>query len=241
MSLGRIQNRAGALVAAALAFTFTASATRDASAGGPVSPTGKGIVGGALLGGEIVVIPMGAAGVNKGWPYFVFGGLGMVGGGVGGFFVEKATKGTTGANGVTTGGTAEPALYMLAGGMALVIPALVVSLNATAYKPPESDRNEPANNEPSKDKAAPEPAPAQPGAAPAAQPQSRAPARNFRFRSEIASVPHIPVSLLDMYKGKLGFGVPAVDVRPLYTQAEMFRYGVSQGTEVRVPIFKAMF
>src|SRR4029077_13880687 len=92
--------------AAAAAFTLTLAAAGDARAGGPVTPTGKGIVGGALLGGEIVTITMGAVGVNRGWPYFVFGGLGMVAGGVGGFFVEKATGGTT-VNGVTTGATPE--------------------------------------------------------------------------------------------------------------------------------------
>ncbi len=245
MSLGRLQNRLGAIAAAAAALTVTFAATRDASAGGPVTPTGKGIVGGALLGGEVVTITLGAVGVNRGWPYFVFGGLGMVGGGVGGFFVEKATKGTTGANGTTTGGTPEPALYMLAGGMALVIPALVVSLNATAYKPPESDRVEPANNEPAKDapKASPPPGAAPPpGApgAPGAAPQSRAPVQ-YRFRSEIASLPHVPVSILDVYRGKIALGVPAVDVRPLYTSHEMWRFGVAQGTEVRLPVFKAMF
>ena len=44
-----------------------------------------------MLGGEIVMITMGAIGVEKGWPYVVFGGLGAVGGGVGGFFIEDAT------------------------------------------------------------------------------------------------------------------------------------------------------
>ena len=245
MSLGRLHLRTRVLIqlgAAAAAFTITVAASGDASAAGPVTPTGKGIVGGALLGGELVTITMGAAGVNRGWPYFVFGGLGMVGGGVAGFFVEKATAGTTGANGAVAPGTAEPALYMLAGGMALVIPALVVSLNATAYKPPESDRVEPAGNEPAKDapKAMPPPAPGGPGAAPP-PPTTSAPRKAPRFRREIAAMPHIPLSLLDMYRGRLAFGVPAVEVRPLYTQREMFQYGVGQGTEVRLPVFKAMF
>ncbi len=49
------------------------------------------------------------------------------------------------------------------------------------------------------------------------------------------------MSLFDVYKGKLALGVPALEVRPLYTQREMWTYGVNQGTEVRLPIFKAMF
>jgi hypothetical protein len=245
MSLGRLENRLGAFVSAA-AFTAVLAAAGDAGATGPVTPTGKGIVGGALLGGEVVVIPMGIAGVQRGWPYFVFGGLGMVGGAVGGYFVEKATAVNT-ANGVTTGGPAEPAIYMLAGGLALIIPALVVSLNATAYHPPESDRGEPANNEPSKEPPKPDaaPAPAPPGGAapPPGSTSSATPPYQYksRFRGELARMPHIPVSLLDMYAGKLSFGIPAVQVRPLYTQQEMWQYNVSQGTEVRIPAFKVMF
>ncbi len=246
----------GAAVAAGLV-----ALSADAGAAGPVTPTGKGIVGGALLGGEVVTIPMGAAGLNKGWPYFVFGGLGMVGGAVGGYFVEKATAvdGTTGK-----GGPAEPALYMLAGGMALVIPALVLSLNATAYRPPDSDRNEPASNEPASDAPKPTPVPPAPGAAPAAPGAGPAPGSTsskspsspsapksgpahpvYRYRSsfrgELASMPHVPTGLIDMFHGKLGLGLPAVEVRPLYTQSEMFKYGVAQGTEVKLPLFKAMF
>jgi hypothetical protein len=54
-------------------------------------------------------------------------------------------------------------------------------------------------------------------------------------------MPHIPTSLLDMYRGNVGFGLPAVQVKPLYSQAELTRYGVPQGTEVSLPVFKAMF
>jgi hypothetical protein len=261
MSVGRQHKHVTpwALAAGALVAVATVSAApSDASAAGPVTPTGKGIVGGALLGAEVVTIPMGAAGLNKGWPYFVFGGLGMVGGGVGGYFVEKATA-VDGATG--KGGPAEPALYMLAGGMALIIPALVLSLNATAYKPPDSDRNEPANNEPASDAPKPTPIPPAPGAAPGAPGAGPAPGSTAsttsksapastkfrpyqyksRFRGEMAGLPHIPTGLIDMFHGKLGLGLPAVEMKPLYTQAEMFKYGVAQGTEVKLPLFKAMF
>lgn len=237
MSLGRLDKRFAVILAAGAAFATTQLSAGDASAAGPVSPTGKGIVGGALLGGEVVTITMGAAGVSRGWPYFVFGGLGAVGGGVGGFFVEKATKGTTNADGTVTGRTSEPALYMLAGGMALLIPALVVSLNATAYKPPESDRMEPAGNEPAKEP----PKVGPPGAAPPPGTTKLDPKKKARPNREYAKLPHVPVSLVDVYKGKVGLGVPALEVRPLYSQSEMWQYGVAQGTEVRMPVFKAMF
>jgi hypothetical protein len=179
-------------------------------------------VGGALLGGEVVCITMGAIGVERGWPYFVFGGLGAVGGGIGGFFVEKASS-------------PEPSLYMLAGGMALVIPTLVISLNATAYKPPETDQveKEPASNKPILDA----PAPGTPATAPLTSRTAKKPARI----AARPAMPHIPLSVLDLYKGHVAAGIPAFELRPLYSSAELWKYGVSQGSEVRFPLFQAMF
>jgi len=226
MSLGRIEKRltAAAVAAASFAAVLAGSPT-EARADGPVTPTGKGMVGGGLLGAEVVCITMGAIGVEKGWPYFVFGAVGAAGGVVGGYFVEQATA----------TGPAEPALFMLAGGLGLVIPTLIVSLNATHYKPPETDRqNEPATNEPAKE--SPTPA-AAPGSAPPPSPTTR---RDHKGPA-VAAIPHIPVSMFDMYKGKLALGVPALEVRPLYTPREVWQYGVSQGNEVRVPLFQAMF
>lgn len=236
MSLGRFDKRIATLLVAGATLAATLASEGRAAAADGISPTGKGIVGGALLGGEVVTITMGAIGVERGWPYFVFGGLGAVGGGIGGFFVEKATKGTTDASGNVTGATPEPALYMLAGGMALLIPALVVSLNATAYKPPESDRVEPASNEPSNDGIRVTP----PGSPTTKLHRKKGKKRLAGPRREVASF-HVPISLVDVYRGKIALGLPAVDVRPLYSQDEMWKYNVTQGTEVRMPVFKAMF
>ena len=221
MSLGRHEKKLVAVAVAAFAMALAGSPS-EARADGPVTATGKGTVGGALLGGEVVCITMGAIGVERGWPYFVFGGLGAVGGGIGGFFIEKASS-------------PEPSLYMLAGGMALIIPTLVVSLNATAYKPPETDQiqNEPANNKPVLDA----PAPGAPAARPTA---SRAVKKPARFAAAPV-LPHIPLSVLDLYKGHVALGIPAFELRPLYSSAELWKYGVGQGSEVRFPLFKAMF
>ena len=223
MPFGRHEKKLGAIAAAAVAFaTVLAGSPSAARADGPVTATGKGTVGGALLGGEVVCITMGAIGVERGWPYFVFGGLGAVGGGIGGFFVEKSSA-------------PEPSLYMLAGGMALVIPTLVISLNATAYKPPETDQvdKEPANNKPILDA----PAPGTPATAPITGHSGQKPARTAAH----PVMPHIPLSVLDLYKGHVAAGIPAFELRPLYSSAELWKYGVSQGSEVRFPLFQAMF
>ncbi len=123
--------RSTVALAAGAALLATLTAAPSARAEGQVSPKGKGIVGGALLGAEVVDLTLAIAGVEKGWPYFMFGALGAAGGGVGGYFVEKA---------VGTEGPAEAPVFMLAGGLALAIPTVVASLNATSFRPPEVER-----------------------------------------------------------------------------------------------------
>jgi hypothetical protein len=140
---------------------------------------------------------------------------------------------------------------MLAGGMALVIPAVVLALNATAYRPPDgADRVEPANNNPAREPPSPVGPPSTgtppPGVPPmSGPPPAVGPGASYRYqshyRSALAGMPHIPTSLFDLYDAKLGLGVPGPVVRPLYTQAEIARFGVTQGTEVQVPVFKAVF
>jgi hypothetical protein len=211
---------AGAVAAATLLAAGNASAQTVTDS---VKPDGKGIVGGALLGAEVVDLTIGIVGVNRGWPYLVFGGLGAVGGGIGGYFIEQETREAP-----------EVALFMLAAGMGLVIPTIVVSLNATMYKPPEgtsTTTTEPADNQP-----ATGPSPVQPPL-PAPQPiQTRRPLlQPTETRDRYA------FSLVDLHKDSVSFAVPAVEVRPLYTRREVWTYGVDQGTEVRVPLFHAAF
>lgn len=217
--------------------TALVAAPSEARADGPVSPKGKGIVGGALLGGEIVTMPMGIAGLKPWWPYLVFGGLGSVGGAIGGWGVERATSGTTAANGTTTGATPEPALYMLAGGLALIIPTLVVSLNATTRSAYKDD----STTEPSAQPPAPGGAPAgAPGSAPPAQPDGTTVTVT---KTSSLTRRHRPfhVGLLGLDKEGLMLGVPAVQIKPMYTPVELSQYGIQQKTEVHIPVFSASF
>jgi hypothetical protein len=196
----------------------------------PVQPIPKGAVGGALLGGEVVCLTLAAVGVEKGWPYWVFGGVGAVGGGIGGAVMDIQLH--------NNNSSAEPSLYLLAGGMVLVIPTLVASLNATAYHPPETETAEPLKGqEPAAEPPRPVPGEAPP---PGAAPTTRGPSTPKQQRIA-KNMEHVPISVLDMYKGHLGLGVPAVEVRPLYSQREVWQYGVQQGTEVKFPVFRAMF
>ncbi|MEZ4297834.1 MAG: hypothetical protein R3B70_22955 [Polyangiaceae bacterium] len=212
---------AGGLLAAAL---LLAPESASAQTKSPVTGDVKGIVGGALLGAEVVDLTIGIVGVEAGWPYLVFGALGAAGGGVGGYFVEQETRDAP-----------EVPLYMLAGGMALVIPTIVVSLNATMYKPPEGASTttfEPADNQPSTSPSTVQPPMPSPTVAPT---QSRRPS----VRAERGR--RMSFSLVGLHEGSLALSVPAVQVKPLYTEREMWTYGVGQGTEVRVPVFQASF
>jgi hypothetical protein len=215
MSLSkRIHRSLGAALSAG-AIAAILAAPGEARADGPVSPTGKGIVGGALLGAEVIDLSLGIAGVESAWPYLVFGGLGAAGGGLGGYFIEQSAP-------------TEVPLYMLAGGMALVIPTLVVVLNATAYKPPESDSVAPA---------APEPA----GEPPKATFTITSEAKPAKRRAPQAYVPHFRTSMLDIHDGRLALGMPAFELRPTYSQRELAMFSERQAPELRVPLFQASF
>jgi len=204
----------GAALSAVVGLSVLAGADAEARAEGPVVGTGKGIVGTALLGGEAVAIGMAAFGVEKGWTYLVFPPLAAVGGGIGGYFIEQAAP------------PAEVPLYLLAGGMALVIPTVIVTLNATVYKAPIDYPNEPVQNKPA-------------GEPPTPTPTART--RGGSIFAQIKPPVHLPMSLFDVYEGRVATGFPAVQIKPLYTNEEMAKFGVAQGREVNIPIFKASF
>lgn len=231
MSLGRIERKLCGIVSAVAISAAVVATSEQAYAQTPpaedaVSVTGKGIVGGGLLGAEVVIITMGIIGVEDGWPYLVFGGLGAVGGAIGGYFIEDAAD-----------PTAEVPLYLLAGGMALVIPTVVVALNATAYKPPGDDRTEPLTEKPANEPAAPDGTTVtKPGAS------KVTPAHRTKARAKAPDpLPRVPLAMISLTGEDLALGLPAPLVRPMYTRRELAEYGVTQGTEVRVPVFSAAF
>jgi hypothetical protein len=58
--------------------------------------------------------------------------------------------------------------------------------------------------------------------------------------------PFLPMALvgvrdLDFDHQAVALGIPAVDVRPLYSLRERQRFGVEQGHEIRVSLFQAVF
>ena len=215
MAMHRSPFRPAALAAVLCGATALTAMAGDARAD-EISPTGKGIVGGGLLGAEVITIVEGVAGVRPGWAYWLGAIVGAGGGAVGGWAGEQAVNGD---------GTIPMA--MLAGGLALVIPAIVVSLDATRFRPDEgATEDHPPTLGPAAD----------PGAAggsvvgtpPPAPPPSVPP-------------PAPPQSLLDVNTGDLRVGVPVPNVRPVYSLADQRQYGLRAETEVRMPVLRVTF
>jgi hypothetical protein len=195
-----------------------------------VSPTGKGITGGALLGGEVVMITESLIGVRSGWGYVLGGVLGAAAGGVGGYFVEQGSS------------DGKAPMYMLAGGMALVIPAIVLTLDATRYRPeggvtednvpvgPPAEPGVPGGSVVSPPAGAAGPAMPAPAATPAAPPPPAA-----------APAPP-PQSLFDVHQGDFRLGLPVPSVVPVFSATEAKTYGLTKNdAEFKMPVLRVVF
>ena len=196
-----------AVAAMALSMTSFVMAERPAHAEGPVTGTGKGIAGLAIIGGSVTATTMGLVGVEQRWAYLVFPPLVAVGGGIGGYFVEGAAP-------------AEVSTFMLGAGMALIIPTIIVSLNATVYKVPDDYTNDPSTKTPAAE-------PPRPGA---------------QIQDSIRTG-YVPRSLVDfdLGRGALALGLPPIQIRNAFTTDEIAKFGVAQAREVHVPLFHASF
>ena len=215
------------LAAGVVALTGLACPGRDAR-GDDVSSSGKGIAGGVLAGAEVVTIVESIAGVRQPWIYAVSAGAGAIGGGVGGYFLEKGSS-----DGVAP-------TYLLAGGLALLIPAVILYLNGTRYQPEEGSTEDHVPAGP----------PAEPGVpgmgittAPQAPPVSPPPSQSTPAPMPApppAALPP-PQSLIDVGGGKIRMGVPVPDLRRTLTVAEERQYGARSSGELRMPVLHVVF
>ncbi|HEY4105622.1 MAG TPA: hypothetical protein VGM44_17105 [Polyangiaceae bacterium] len=218
--------------------------TAHATGVSEVSTTGKGTVGGALLGAEVVLAAEAAFDTKPTWAYVVGGVGGGIAGGVGGYFIERD------ANPRTT-------MLILAGGMALAIPTTVAVLSATAYEPPANyTQDHPPADEPVAEppqpagSPAPMTSPPPAGATSPTPPPAPTPTPSTgsvpRRQHRVAHLPPLdyhltPPALIGISSQALTLGIPAVELRDVYTRTELAMYGVSQATEVRVPVLNFVF
>jgi len=206
-----------------------------------VSPKGKGITGGALLGAEVVTIVESLIGVRNGWAYIGGAAAGAIGGGIGGYFVEQGSS------------DGRVPVYMLAGGLALVIPAVVLTLNATRYMPDETateDKGAPTEGPPADPGraggSAVSPTGGTPGVSAPPPPVSPPPSTPPTPAPPPQARPPIPDALLHLdvdptHRAGVRMGVPVPTVKPMWSSAEQKQYGFAQGTEMRLPVVKVSF
>lgn len=214
-----------------LASLVLSTAPRTARAEEPdVSPTGKGIVGGFLLGAEAVTLTEAALNVKPPLAYVLGGAAGGVAGGVAGYFLEKNAS-------------EKSNMLVLAGGMLLIIPTTVAILSATAYEPPASytqDRG--PTDEPLAEPPAPDMAPgAQSSRARPERARAVARARSARTPAAPLQVHAVPPSLVGLDAGRVCWSMPAVEIRDVYSREDRAKYGVVRQTEVRVPVLAVAF
>ncbi|HEY2735461.1 MAG TPA: hypothetical protein VGI70_15795, partial [Polyangiales bacterium] len=79
----------GTLTLATLATLSLSPRTAHATGVSEVSTTGKGAVGGALIGAEVVLAAEAAFDTKPTWAYVVGGVGGGIAGGIGGYFIER--------------------------------------------------------------------------------------------------------------------------------------------------------
>jgi hypothetical protein len=214
-----------------------------------VTPTAKGIVGGAFLGGELVVFGEALFGVRSTAAYLIGAGAGAAAGGVGGYFIEQAVD------------DGRIPAYMLAGGLALMIPAIVVALDATRYMPtegaredkpvtPPSDPGKPGGSsvvgaEPSTPPATvPGPGsattPTTPTPSPTPEPTAAPTPGGGGGGTQAPRAPQ--ASLFNLREGAFYMGVPVPEVRPVLGTTERARMGAdNRGSEVRFPVVRVSF
>lgn len=223
------------------------SAASAQSRGNAMSPTGKGIVGCALLGAETVALIEAAAGARPRWAYIVFPLLGAGAGAAAGYFLENAasTSSSSTLTGVSVG--------TLVLGLGLVVPTVIAYVNATSYHPENDQANEdnaPANS-PIDEATTPAAPPAGGGAAPATAPSSTPAPQSTGGTASVhpggsgrrmaAASTFRPTGLLDVTGQGLSLAVPAISVENSVSLQDMRQYGLSAQNELRVPLLSGSF
>jgi hypothetical protein len=193
-----------------------ALAAPAAHASKQVGSMGKGLVGLGLLSGEVVLSVEAAAGVRNPWALSIPTIVAAGGGAVGGYFIDKLHK-------------PDVSVALLACGMALFIPSIIITVARTKYVSEKdlaedvsvsvTGKEEEGEGTEGEEEAEPEPP---------AEPEASAP----------APVMH---AMVDVDRTGLRLGVPPLGVYELYSEEELRSLASSQGVEYRLSILNVAF
>jgi hypothetical protein len=238
-----------ALVGLAVGATMASPREAAAQTPPPMAPTGtitavpQGAIGLGLLGAEAVVLIQGACGLRLRWAYAVFPAIGLVGGAVGGVFmdlaIDRADPPGSGPYLVSTG--------LLVGGLALIIPSIIMYLHATRYRPEDTaaqtDDNatvnvqmEESTNTPGRPGAGGAGGTGGTGGTPGAGGGAGGGRQGRRGHTHLPSD-----AFVNFAPGEFGFSMPAVTMVRSYSLREMQQYGIGNQTEWRVPVMSMAF
>ncbi len=165
-----------------------------------VDPMGKGLVGLMMLSGELVLSIEALAGVRNPWALAVPTVVAAAGGAVGGYFIDAKVKNS----GASVG--------LLAGGMALFFPSIIIAVAKTRYVS-EKDLAEDVSVTVKDEEATPTPPPPEEGTS----------------------------AMLELGPSGVAVTVPALQVSGLYSDEELMFLARSQGVEYRVSVLDVAF
>jgi hypothetical protein len=209
---------AGCVMAFAYPHAARAQTTPD-----EVSNNGaKGAVGLGLLAMELTVNIEAAAGVKKAWVLAVTGLVAAGAGAAGGYFAETKPSPDTGA---------QVGVGLLAGGMAMLVPTMIIATALTKYR----GRKEAAPEV----EVMTESAPAAEPAVEEAPPETEAPAEEAPSEEESTEEP--ATALLNVSKKQVSLAVPPVIMAPVFSKDEIGVLTDEQQTEYRINLINLVF
>lgn len=217
MSIERPASRPLVAVAAAVLLALALAAPR-AHAQKEVSAMGKGIVGLGLLSFELVLSIEALAGVKNPWALAIPSIVAAGGGAVGGYFIDKLDK-------------PEASVALLASGMALFLPSIVIAVARTKYVSEEDLAEDVAvvvegeEGEESEEEEGGTETEAEAAEPPG--PEARAPGAVH--------------AMVDVSGSHVQIGVPPLEVYGLYSDDELHFLARSQGVEYRLSLLHVAF
>lgn len=218
MSIYRSGARPILVVAAALGLAL-AIAAPHAHAQKEISAMGKGIVGLGLLSGEVVLSVEALAGVKNPWALAIPTIVAAGGGAVGGYFIDKLDK-------------PEVSVALLASGMALFLPAIVIAVAKTKYVS-EKDLAEDVSVSVAGEEGEEEGE---------AEESTETEAEAVEEPEEEAAAPPGAVhAMVDVSRSRVMVSVPPLQVYGLYTDEELRFLARSQGVEYQLSFLHVAF